>query len=315
MQTEDAPRQCDLVLDGGGVKGIGLVGAVDELAKRGYRFQRVAGTSAGAIVGSLVAAGMPADELERLMCTVDYRNFQDEGFLDRLGWLGKLATDATEYGVYEGDFLQEFLSRHLAARGVRTFADLRLEDAWAQELPPQRRYRLVVTATDLSRGTLICLPWDYRDYGLEPDEQLVAEAVRASMSIPFLYEPVTLAGSYLVDGGMLAFFPVGLFDDTPRWPTFGVKLSSQLEARGHQIDNDYDYVHALIGTTVNAHDRLHVGDPCTRKRTMFVDTGRVDALNFAITEAQQKKLYQNGRLAATDFLRTWDFDSYLAQCR
>ncbi len=46
----------DLVLEGGGVKGIGLVGAYSELSKAGYAFHRIAGTSAGAIVGALIAA-------------------------------------------------------------------------------------------------------------------------------------------------------------------------------------------------------------------------------------------------------------------
>ncbi|HEY1441635.1 MAG TPA: patatin-like phospholipase family protein, partial [Mycobacterium sp.] len=52
----------DLVCEGGGVRGIGLVGAVDALAAAGYEFPRVAGTSAGAIVASLVAALQAAGE-------------------------------------------------------------------------------------------------------------------------------------------------------------------------------------------------------------------------------------------------------------
>jgi NTE family protein len=46
----------DSVLEGGGVKAIALVGAISILEERGYQLRRVAGTSAGAIVGSLVAA-------------------------------------------------------------------------------------------------------------------------------------------------------------------------------------------------------------------------------------------------------------------
>lgn len=54
--------RADLVCEGGGVRGIGLVGAVDALVQAGYRFPRVAGTSAGAIVASLVAALQVAGE-------------------------------------------------------------------------------------------------------------------------------------------------------------------------------------------------------------------------------------------------------------
>src|SRR3712207_3654642 len=85
----DGVKMADLVLEGGGVKGIGLVGALSVLEEKGYRFNKVAGTSAGAIVGSLVAAGMNAADLRKVMEEVDYRQFQDEGRLDRLGLLGK----------------------------------------------------------------------------------------------------------------------------------------------------------------------------------------------------------------------------------
>src|SRR6266540_3778792 len=75
----------DLVLEGGGVKGIGLVGALKVFGDAGYRFRRVAGTSAGAIVGSLAAAGVPPDQLQRIMQELDYRKFQDGDFLSHLG--------------------------------------------------------------------------------------------------------------------------------------------------------------------------------------------------------------------------------------
>ncbi|HTU96649.1 MAG TPA: patatin-like phospholipase family protein, partial [Solirubrobacteraceae bacterium] len=56
--SDGGPQElvADLALEGGGVKGIGIVGAVSALAEAGYRFQRVAGTSAGAIAAALIAA-------------------------------------------------------------------------------------------------------------------------------------------------------------------------------------------------------------------------------------------------------------------
>jgi NTE family protein len=81
-------KKCDLVLEGGGVEGIGLVGAVSVLEEAGYSVQRVAGTSAGAIVGSLVAAGIPAAELREIMEGLDYRRFQDRTLVDRIPLIG-----------------------------------------------------------------------------------------------------------------------------------------------------------------------------------------------------------------------------------
>ena len=55
-----------------------------------------------------------------------------------------------------------------------------------------RTSRLVVTATDVTNGELLYLPWDYERLGLDPDEQRVADAVAASIAIPFFFEPVEL---------------------------------------------------------------------------------------------------------------------------
>ena len=69
----------DLVLEGGGVKGVGLVGAVDQLMRSGYTVERVAGTSAGSIVGAFLAAGLNADQLTEVMDGLQYERVPDLG--------------------------------------------------------------------------------------------------------------------------------------------------------------------------------------------------------------------------------------------
>lgn len=309
-------RWCDLVLEGGGVKGIGLVGAIEELAKAGYRPRRVAGTSAGAIVGALVAAGMPVETMLKTMRAVDYAKFRDNGFLDKLGVGGKAASLVFEQGVYEGRYLHDWLTKELERLGVRTFADLKITEPWATGIPPNQRYKLVVVASDITGGRLARLPWDYHRYGLDPDKQHVADAVRASMSIPFFFEPVRMGGQILVDGGMLSNFPIGLFDGTPDWPTFGIKLSGKPDANmvANPITNSYGFVKALLATMINAHDQMHVEDPCTAARTIFVETFKIKATDFDITTEEQTKLYKSGRHAAEKFLKTWNFKAWRKKC-
>src|SRR5437762_8485689 len=118
----------DLVLEGGGVKGIGLVGAANVLMERGYTFRRIAGTSAGAIVAALIAADVPPRRLRQLIEEQDYTLFRDEGLLDRLGLAGKGLSLLLEKGIYEGDYLRNDVAALLKERGVRTFGDLRVED-------------------------------------------------------------------------------------------------------------------------------------------------------------------------------------------
>lgn len=325
--------EADIVLEGGGVKGIGLVGALSVLEEAGYRFQKVAGTSAGAIVGSLVAADMRADELRAVMESLDYLKFKDESFLDRLGRVGKGLSLLLENGVYEGQYLAEWLGGLLETRDRATFGSMRIADP-GSTLPEDRRYRLVVMASDVSAGRLRRLPWDYRScYGLEPDGCPVSQAVRASMSIPFFYEPFKLdytrqvdgrakkERAFLVDGGMLSNFPVAVFDrndgQAPRWPTIGIKLSARPlgEEAPQDISGPLGLARAMVRTMTGFHDQLHLDDEEVLARTIFVDTTGVKATDFDLDRPTQERLYRNGRAAAEKFLDTWDFEAYKAKYR
>ena len=74
----------DLVFEGGGVKGIALAGALATLEEREYRPQNIAGTSAGAITAALLAAGYSAAELREIIVSLDYRQFQDRAWEDKV---------------------------------------------------------------------------------------------------------------------------------------------------------------------------------------------------------------------------------------
>lgn len=297
----------------------------------GYTFPRIAGTSAGAVVGAVLAAlqaaGEPLDRAAEVTRSLDYRRFRDSGRVGRLlGPLGFLADTASllfESGLYEGRYLHDWLRGVLADLGVRTFADLR-EDDPGSALPPERAYRLVVTASDLSRQRLVRLPWDYPDYGLEPDEVSVADAVRASASIPFFFEPVQMptprGTSTLVDGGLLSNYPLGIFDRDDgrpaRWPTLGVRLTSRLgEPRySEPVRGPVSLALAVVQTTIEASQAQHVAGACDVERSVFVDTSDISVVDFDITQAQQEALYDGGWRSAERFLTTWSYDEWRARC-
>jgi NTE family protein len=334
----------DLALEGGGVKGIGLVGAVLVLSEAGYTFPRVAGTSAGAIAATLIAAlskqSKPMTQLKALLDTLDFQAFMPEGrvhrFLDHRGRAGRLVADALALshkpGVYPGDYLEEWLDPILQNLGVQTFEDLKIgaaEDP-AMSLPEGREYRLVVHTSDVTRRQLARLPWDYPIYGHRAEGERVVEAVRASMSIPFFFEPVTFdahaadvpirtpdgrtvpqhydAGTVTwVDGGMLRNFPISAFDridgKPARWPTIGIKLSSlptsfpPTRACGSAVAVG---VHCLR-TVLNEWDTYNV-DETTAARTIFVDSAGLSATAFDLTTDQQNQLFLNGVRAGTEFV-------------
>jgi len=197
---------------------------------------------------------------------------------------------------------------------VRTFADLRLDDPDG-DLRPERRFRLVVTAADVTRGRFVRLPWDAADYGLEPGQMSVADAVAASAALPLAFEPVRLRTgdgreAVLVDGGLLSRFPIDVFDRhdgrPSRWPTIGLKLSAMAEPNGftvrHPVDGPFSYLNALLNTAVNSWDQRHLDDPAMLARTVFVDTSDVSTLDFALSPQLRHDLVDRGRAAARAWL-------------
>jgi len=336
--------RADLALEGGGVKGIGLAGAVLVLDEAGYSFPRVAGTSAGAIAACLIAsiskAGKPMPALRTYLGQLEFAKFMPESALHRwfdhqggaLEMIGDAAILSHRIGLYTGDYLAEWLQPILDELGVRTFADLKItqSDDPGMSLPPNKRYRLVVHTSDITRGELAQLPWDFGYYGLPADEQEVVKAVRASMSIPFFFEPVTVdaneaevdvtmpdgsvikqhyaAGSVTwTDGGMLRNFPIGAFDradgQPPRWPTIGVKLSSlQMSFGATEASRSALSVGVrALHTMMNEWDRYNV-ESTTAARTIFVANAGLTATQFDLTTDQQNELFINGVRSATRFV-------------
>jgi NTE family protein len=331
MTNRDRTLQADLVLEGGGVKGIGLVGAAVALTEAGYRFNRVAGTSAGAIVGSMIAAGLTGEDLRNVALSLDYRKFIDAGALERIPVLGPGLALLEGSGLYKGDYARDWVRGRLADLGIHTFGDLRIDD---DDLPAERRYKLVVTASDVTLGRLVRLPWDYRSvYGRDPDEQPVADAVRASMSIPFFFRtvplinPVTASRSTLVDGGLLSNFPIDSFDRTdgrqPKWPTFGVTLLPNLPAGDDKVipllrlphPGGLHLLENVISTILVGRDQTYLDQPWVSARTIRVDSTAVGVLDFGISAAATQALYEKGFQAAQAFLQGWDWPHYLRRFR
>lgn len=129
MTRPTAPKRADLVLSGGGVKGIGLVGAVVALMEAGYTAERVSGTSAGSIVGAIVAAAAqgqkmtPADFRE-LALSLKYEEFLDPGPIESVPLVGPSIALLRGTGIYRGDHVHDWVRTQLKRLGVSTFGDL-----------------------------------------------------------------------------------------------------------------------------------------------------------------------------------------------
>jgi len=325
--------RADLVFEGGGVKGIGLAGALATLEEREYRPQNIAGTSAGAITAALLAAGYSAAELRDIIVSLDYRQFQDRAWEDKVPLVERSLSLLLDLGLFEGDRFLSWIGERLEAKGIHTFADL-VQEEFADD--PRYRSRLQVIASDVTTHELLVLPRDAKKLGIEPDELDVALAVRMSMSIPVFFEPVRFENPQtgqvhvIVDGGMLSNYPVWLFDcddgEAPEWPTFGLLLVEpkpeipigarlpKAKMTGHGPGAVIDYVKALAQTMMEAHDRLYV-QQANYARTIPIPTLGVGTTEFDLSKERALALYDSGRWSAEKFLDKWDFDAYIAEFR
>jgi NTE family protein len=335
QSTSPAPshrEKCvDLVFRGGGVKGIGLVGALAVLEERGFQAQNLAGTSAGAVVATLYAAGYSASDLREIIMAFDFNRFMDRSWRDRIPGIGTPLSILKDHGIYVGQAFLEFMRDHLQTKGKKTFKDLVHPD-FADD--PRYRYRVQVIASDITNHRLLVLPQDAGLLGIEPDDLEVALAVRMSMSIPIFFEPVRILNHQtgqehlIVDGGILSNFPVWLFDSNgiPEWPTFGLLLVEsepersmaerlpRPERRRGTVGQTVDYVKSLVMTMLEAHDRMYV-EKANFARTIPIATLGVSTTEFNLSKDRAVALYESGRAAAEKFLQTWNFERYIAEFR
>lgn len=314
-------HKADLVLEGGGVKAIALVGAINYAESQGYHWNNIAGTSAGALVGALVAAGYTGNALKDMVLNMDFAALCDKRLIQRLPIVGSAAAVGLYMGLCRGQALEAWIRDIMHSKGVRTFGDLKVYD----EHNPRYRYRLQVIASDLTRGRMLVLPDDIRSYGLDPDRMEVAQAIRMSTSIPFFYEPVVLRygrltqkRSYIVDGGVLSNYPIWLFDcprhRAPRWPTIGLRLVDPRAGHPNKIKGPLSLFTALFSTMLEAHDARHIKE-AHFVRTIAINTLGVRTVDFNIPTATRLRLYESGVSAAKAFLKTWNFEAYKSRYR
>lgn len=339
-------KRVDLVFEGGGVKGIGLAGAFSYLDEQGFKPQRVAGTSAGAITAALVAAGYSGDELQSLVLEqMKFKSFEDGGH-----WPVSQALElAAHKGLHPGTYFENWMRERLEEKGITKFGQLRVAsgdggdggdgDAGGADGGGAAQYRLQVIASDITEQRMLVLPRDAEEHlGIDPDELEIAAAVRMSMSIPIFFDPVVHHDPrkphdqrLIVDGGLLSNFPVWLFDtpadQVPRWPTFGLLLVAPNQqaplVAGEEPERTDEGKVSILGfllaighTMMEAHDRLYV-EQANYARTIPINTLGVQTTQFSIDDDPQlkRKLYDSGRDAAAEFLKTWDFDAYIKTFR
>ena len=332
-QPTAAPYR-NLVMEGGGIRGIAYGGALQELEQRGVLagIERVGGTSAGAIQAALLAVGYSASEIVEVVNATPVQRLNDGRFI----FFGGTHRLVKQYGWYRGDEFATYLGELVARKTQRPHLTLGELHALAQQHPGHYR-DLYTTGTNLTTQRTQVF-----SYETNPTMR-VADAVRISMSIPLYFRAVLLDAQgnvitglpapgqpvqVLVDGGLLANYPIDLFDQPRYLPagpaaaanargrvynpqTLGLRLDRAEQiaydttATGRQqlapyaVTNFSSYVGALYTVAL---ENLNPMQPADWQRTISINFLGFSPKIKRISSAQKQQLMASGRQGVQTFL-------------
>ncbi|MGC6431808.1 MAG: patatin-like phospholipase family protein [Jejuia sp.] len=225
LQQTEEPK-VGLVLSGGGAKGLAHIGALKVLDSLGVKVDYVAGTSMGAIIGSLYASGYSGNELDSIFNTVDF----DKIINDDLPRASKA-----------------FYERNNSERYVFTLPF----DSFKIKLPSalsrgQNTYdllsKLLLHVNNIEEFNQLPIPFFCIATNIENGKQVqlesgnLAQAIRASGALPSLFQPVKIDDKILIDGGVVNNYPVEELRAKGMDIIIGVDVQDGLRAK-HELNS------------------------------------------------------------------------------
>ena len=314
-----------VILDGGGVKGAALAGCLKATEELGIEVLGYGGTSAGSIVALLASVGYSASEIERIMVhEVNFNDFLDDNGKDLLrlkavadrlhkprNWL-RLATAlwqsrdliariTSEYGLYHGDNLQAFLLDKIKTK----LPQFRLEQTVTfDQLETAGCKPLKVVASDVRTSSSIV----FSNKGGKDSNGSVIDAVRASLSYPFVFKPVQQNSRYLVDGGLSSNLPVFLFEEERRKLHYSVPLIAfDLVAPSGGLNSAYSlgkYCSDMLSTALESGDRLLRESSQGTYYVPIETPSGVGTLDFDLSAERRQELFTKGHSQTHSYFRS-----------
>lgn len=279
MPSTHSKPPLNLVFQGGGVKGVAFVGALETLYPR-IKLTGCAGTSAGSIVASLLSAGYTPDEL---------RDILTEESLSHILGINTLSTLKAPLTILRrGAFFDATPLAHWLDSKLRLKLELK-EPCRFADLP----LPLTVVVTDLQRQGALYFNT------IDTPQSSVAWAVLYSCSIPYLFVAQQREGARLVDGGLVDNIAlqhcISFYDN----PAIAMVLEGKpLELR--HADRLFKQLLAALTT------RRGIAVPdANRHQVVSIETNPVATADFNISSKEQDYLIEQGRQGARLFLQRY----------
>ena len=251
-----------LVLMGGGSRGLAHIGILNVLQKNGLTPDIIVGTSMGAVIGGLFASGISPTKLKEIANDFNLNNFIER---PNLPFLSK----KSQISILDFLMLESYKSRLLKKLGLnredKMEAYLRnlIGEVCIEELP----VKFACNAVDLISGREIIF-----------ENGKLYKALRATMSLPILFEPTKIDDMLLLDGGVLNNAPVGIARNLDAHKVILVDVHKDIkEVPTEEIKNTFQLLHRMVETMVayTTEDKINRADLVIR-----IDL-EMDALDYS----------------------------------
>jgi NTE family protein len=272
-----------IIFEGGGVKGIAHVGAVEELVKKGLPLSTMkyfGGTSAGALVALLFACGYSVIEVNDIIFSINWKKFKDGS---KFGFFANLVNLWSKYGLYNGKYIEYLVDKVI-------FNKFNKKNVTFIQHFNLSGNHLKVVGTNISKKQT-----EYFDYVNSPNMP-ISIAIRISMNVPYFYEAVKYNNDYYVDGGLLRNLDLNLF------PTIDILALDLVED-----DKDCNTCNkmTLVSFTMSLLETLYQEANVVMKPDnvdiIYILNTKIDAFKFNLSERDKQHLKNTGRTAALKF--------------
>lgn len=276
-----------IVLSGGGIRGVAHIGALLALEQKGYlkRVNEYCGVSAGGLISFLACIGYSFKLIARFCLEMDFgsiRNIGDDAFLNCL----------ETFGIDDGKNVEKVLKRFLTEMGYAetlTFSQL-------YRLKPEAP-RLRIFATDINQCTI-------KEFSLDKTPTIeIITALRASMSIPFYFNPVRdpETGHLLIDGALFQGLPLFHLTPAERGSALGITFTED-HNKVNEISTLQDFIAQLYASSY-----LPLTEDIMQKykdHLIVIPCGSYPMWDFEASREARKEMMEKAATAAANFVDT-----------
>ena len=235
-----------LIFEGGGLAGIAHLGVLQALGQESLNsVDTVAGSSAGAVIATLVAIKVPVKDMEKLVKDLDFNEYIPLIPKNPLIAAENSYRLMRQFGLIDSSLLynkfDSIIERYTLTNKI-TF----------KQLYSLTKIKLTLTATNISLGKTV-----YFNYILTPNMS-VSKVLQMSISYPIVFTPIRYKHQYYIDGGVLANLPLASLDqECDKSKTLCSRLSNYENNSITKIKSLVNYLQALIWQTILKHARMN----------------------------------------------------------